>query len=259
MASTTAAPGREHDNDGFWPEWERDALYIWDLGYNDMTRFIDAMDAGAQVLQRLKSTGNPKVLARYDADGTRHTEDMPMPLNRACELYAPSTGELDFAVEVKAPDGRRKIARVVCVPYEGEDRYYLTTLPRDIFTPSDCAELYRVRWEVEHFFRNWHGALRMDDVHRLRHPISLEVAVLSSLLAACLSREIHAGLERLAPDLVDEDEGEPSQETAMDFPPGGPRVTTAHAPRNQHGVHREHARAAVAADGPRNRVRTAVC
>lgn len=102
--------------------------------------------AGASAPQ---STGNPKVLARYDADGTRHTEDMPMPLNRGCELYAPPTG--------------RETARVVCVPYEGEDRYYLTTLPRDIFTPSDCAELYRVRWEVEHFFRNWHGALRMDD------------------------------------------------------------------------------------------------
>ena len=217
MASVTPTAGRVHDNDGFWPEWESGALYIWDLGYNDMLRFVDAIEAGAHVLQRLKSTGNPTVVARYDTDGTRHIEDMPMPLNRACELYAPATGQLDFDVEVKAPDGRRTIARVVCVPYDDEDRYYLTTLPRDVFTPSDIAELYRVRWEVELFFRNWHGALRMDDVHRLRHPVSLEVAVLSSVLAACLSREIHAGLERLAPELADVDS--PSQEPAMGFPP----------------------------------------
>lgn len=217
MASVTPTAGRVHDNDGFWPEWEAGALYIWDLGYNDMLRFVDAIEAGAHVLQRLKSTGNPRVVARYDADGTRHTEDMPMPLNRACELYAPATGQLDFDVEVKAPDGRRAIARVVCVPYDEQDRYYLTTLPRDVFTPSDVAELYRVRWEAELFFRNWHGVLRMDDVHRLRHPVSLEVAVLASVLAACLSRDIHAGLERLAPELADVDS--PSQEPAMDFSP----------------------------------------
>jgi hypothetical protein len=233
MASVTPTAGRVHDNDGFWPKWERGALYIWDLGYNDMTRVVDAIEAGAHVLQRLKSTANPKALARYDVDGTRHTEHMPMPLNRACELYAPSSGQLDFDVEVKAPDGRRATARVVCVPYAGEDRYYLTTLPRDIFTPSDCAELYRVRWEAELFFRNWHGALRMDDVHRLRHPISLEVAILSSLLATCLGREIHAGLERLAPELADG--GEPSQETTMAFPPGA-AAAAARAPGNGHRV-----------------------
>jgi hypothetical protein len=217
MATVTPTAGRVHDNDVFWPDWERGALYIWDLGFNDMTRFVEAVEAGAHVLQRLKSTANPRAIARYDEDGTVHTEDMPMPLDRACQLYAPAAGQLDFDVEIKAADGRTVKARVVCVPYAGEDRYYLTTLPRDIFTPSDIAELYRVRWEVELFFRNWHGALRMDDVHRLRHPVSLQVAVLSSILAALLSREIHAGLQRLNPDLADADV-QPSNPTA--FPPG---------------------------------------
>ena len=32
MASVTPTAGRVHDNDGFWPEWESGALYIWDLG-----------------------------------------------------------------------------------------------------------------------------------------------------------------------------------------------------------------------------------
>ena len=221
MASVTQqTAGRVHDNDGFWPKWEGGALYIWDLGFNDMTRFIDAVEAGAHVLQRLKTSANPKVLARYDADGVKCVEDMPMPLDRVCEFFAPSTGQLDFDVEVRAPDRRRATARVVCVPYAGEDRYYLTTLPRNVFTPSDCAELYRVRWEVELFFRNWHGALRMDDVHRLRHPVSLEVAVLSSVLAACLSREVHAGLERLSPNLFDGPKSPENPPAAVDFPPG---------------------------------------
>jgi hypothetical protein len=212
MASTTQTAGRVHDNDGFWPKWEKGVLYLWDLGFNDMTRFIDASKAGSHVLQRLKSKANPVVTAYYDQDGTCHElangDGTPVYLDDACQFMVASDGPLDFDAIVSDPQGRTEKSRIVCVPFNGEDRYYLTTLPRDIFTSSDCAELYRVRWEVELFFRNWHGALRMDDVHRLRHPISLQVAILSSLLAACLGRDIHAGLERLSLE-VDTEEDEP--------------------------------------------------
>ena len=104
---------------------------------------------------------------------------------------------LDLDVEIN--DGGRKIvARLVCVPFGGVDRFYLTTLPRDVFSPHDVAEIYRLRWEVELFFRNWKGAVRLDEVHRLKHRDSLLVAVTSSLLAAVFARDITAGLERLA-------------------------------------------------------------
>ena len=78
------------------------------------------------------------------------------------------------------------------------DRYYLTTLPRDLFTAADVAELYRVRWEVELFFRNWKGAVRLDEVRRLQHPESLQVAITASILAAVLARDISTGLEQLS-------------------------------------------------------------
>jgi hypothetical protein len=192
VASVTHSAGRVHDNDGFWPEWQAGALYIWDLGYNDMTRFIDASLAGAHVLQRLKSLASPLVTAWYDETGQRHElesqDARTVRLQQACEFLLPATGQLDLDVMVTDSQKRTCVARIVCVPFEGEDRYYLTSLPREIFTPSDCAELVRVRWEVELFFRNWHAALRMDDVHRLRHPESLQVAVVLSLLAACLGR-----------------------------------------------------------------------
>ena len=80
------------------------------------------------------------------------------------------------------------VARVVCVPFGGEDRYYLTTLPRELFTPHDVAELYRVRWEVERFFRGWRGALRLDEVRRLANAKS--AAVTASLLAAALAHDL---------------------------------------------------------------------
>jgi putative transposase len=203
LAEVVPTAGRVHDNDKFTPAtWERGALYIWDLGYNDTGRFIDAARAGAVPLQRLKNDANPMVLAWWDEEGTRHPvayeDGKPMRLTEASQLDELAEGAFDLDVELRDANGRREVARVVCVPFDREDRYYLTTLPRDIFTPFDVAELYRIRWEVELFFRNWHGALRMDDVHRLRHADSVQAHVSASLLAAALARDIHAGLTRLS-------------------------------------------------------------
>ena len=60
VTSAIKTAGSVHDNDGFRPtRWERDALYIWDLGYNDYARVVHAAHAGAHVLQRLKDGANP--------------------------------------------------------------------------------------------------------------------------------------------------------------------------------------------------------
>ena len=74
-----------------------------------------------------------------------------MRLHEACAFdFVHKQEVLDLDVEIEhRKSGRRVLARVVCVPFDGEDRYYLTTLPRSIFTPHDIAELYRVRWEVD--------------------------------------------------------------------------------------------------------------
>ncbi|MCU0692908.1 MAG: hypothetical protein MUF54_16030, partial [Polyangiaceae bacterium] len=121
-----------------------------------MTRFIDASLAGAHVLHRLKSRASPVVTAWYDQTGKRHElesqDARTVRLQQACEFLLPATGQLDLDVMVTDSQKRTCVARIVCVPFEGEDRYYLTSLPREIFTPSDCAELVRVRWEVELFF-----------------------------------------------------------------------------------------------------------
>jgi hypothetical protein len=202
--SVKMAPGSEHDSDGFWPEaWERNALYIWDLGYVSNARFVDAVQGGAHVLQRLKDTMNPVVLASYGSGGARRelsdADGRRLHLQEACAFgHVHKQAVLDLDVEVVDDKRRTVAARVVCVPFGGEDRYYLTTLPRAIFTPHDVAELYRIRWEVELFFRGWRGAMRLDEVRRLAHPSSLEAAVLASLLAAVMAQEIAIGLKHLA-------------------------------------------------------------
>lgn len=199
----TPTAGCVHDSDGFWPKWEAGALYIWDLGYQNVDRFVEGALAGAHLLQRLKDNHNPELIASYGArGGRREIRDADGKRVRLEEALA--TGLVHkqevLDLDVRLTDSKRRtyVARVVCVPTGGEDRYYLTTLPRETFTPHDIAELYRIRWEVELFFKNWKGGVRMDHVHRLRNPTSLAVAITASMLAALLSRDVHDGLERIA-------------------------------------------------------------
>lgn len=199
--------GAVHDSDGFWPEtWLPGALYLWDLGFQNIQRFIDAVLAGADVLQRLKDNANPVVLASYGPTGSRRDialdDGTPARLSEACEFELVHKSDvLDLDVQLTEA-ARSIVARIVCVPHQGEDRYYLTTLPREVFSAHDIAELYRLRWEVELLFRDWKGAMRLDEVRRLRHPLSLQAAVTSSLLAAVLARDIHSRLEQLVREQV---------------------------------------------------------
>ena len=197
-----ASAGSVHDSDGFWPSsWVRGALYLWDLGYENKERFIDAVQGGAHVLQRLKSNSSPVVLASYGPTGHARpvVDDLgqPLQLEQACATgVLHSQHVLDLDVRIEDANGRSVVARVVCLPF-GEDRYYLTTLPREIFTPHDVAELYRVRWEVERMFRGWRGALRLDEVVRLKNPKSIMASVTASLLAATFAQGITSDLNAL--------------------------------------------------------------
>lgn len=224
----TPTAGSVHDSDGFWPTWEPGALYISDLGYQNVDRFVDGALAGAHLLQRLKDNHNPVIIASYGArGGRREIRDADGERVRLEEALA--TGlvhkqeALDLDVRLTDSRGRTYVARVVCVPTAGEDRYYLTTLTRGTFTAHDVAELYRIRWEVELFFKNWKGGVRMDHVHRLRNPTSLAVAITASMLAALLSRDVYARLEQIVDEamlMVANDNGPKDKSSiAAGFPP----------------------------------------
>lgn len=221
LVSLDRTAGSVHDNDGFAPAWQAGALYIWDLGYNDYGRVVGATKAGALVLQRLKSGANPRVLASFSESGTRRelrSEDgAAVRLEEACAVgLVHKQRVLDLDVELREK-GETAVVRVVCVPFGGEDRYYLTTLPRADFTPHDVAEIYRLRWEVELFFRGLKGAVRLDEVRRLENEASLHAIVYGTLLAAVLARDITAKLNELTSRAVEPLGTEASTEA---FPPG---------------------------------------
>lgn len=219
LTRLSSSSGAVHDSDGL-PDgpWEPGALYLWDLGFNDYGRFVRAAQAEAHVLQRLKDKANPIALASYGPTGRRRAlacaDGSPIRLDAACSLgLVHHSTVLDLDVQIRAAGLAPYVARAVCVPCDGEDHWYLTTLPREIFSPQDIAEMYRVRWEVELYFRHWRGAVRLDEVRRLRDPVALEVAVLASMLASMLSHEIHDALDRLCAEPA------PLPESKAAFPP----------------------------------------
>lgn len=221
LTRLATSAGSVHDSDGL-PDgpWERGALYLWDLGYNDYERFLHAAQAGAHVVQRLKDKANPIVLASYGPTGHRRElashDGTPVRLDAACALgMVHQSAVLDLDVQVRATGHAPLVARAVCVPCDGVDHWYLTTLPRAIFSPHDVAEIYRVRWEVELYFRHWRGAVRLDEVRRLRDPTALQVAVLASMLASMLSHEIHDALDRVTAETP-----APPPDPEAAFPPG---------------------------------------
>jgi len=218
LTSIHVTAGTVHDINGFAPQWQPGVLYIWDLGYNDYGRAIAATKAGSLILQRLKKKANPKVVASYGPTGHRrelkHENGGAVCLDEACAMgLVHQQRVLDLDVELQSDD-QSALMRVVCVPFGGEDRYYLTSLPREEFSAHEVAELYRLRWEVELFFRGLKGAVRLDEVRRLENEESLHTIVYGSLLAATLVRDITASLNQL-------EMGEPEQEKASNeaFPP----------------------------------------
>lgn len=218
--SVEATAGREHDSPHFHPAWVAGALYLWDLGYNDYARVTQAHLAGAYLVQRLKDKANPRTLAWYDALGHRHAVPRGPrgALPRLGDVLATTSalddgGVLDLDVVIEG-EGVECVVRVVCVPTEGQDRYYLTNLPRAHFTPCDVAELYAARWDVELLFKDWQGGCRIDEVARLSNLDTLRAVIYGGLLAHLLSREItraanvdDAGRERTLAADSEADEG----------------------------------------------------
>lgn len=248
LVTIDATAGSVHDNDGFTPLWQPGVLYIWDLGYNDYGRAIAATKAGALVLQRLKTGANPKVLASYSETGNRrelrHENGSAVRLDEACAMglvHKQRVLDLDTELRVK---GESAQLRIVCVPFGGEDRYYLTTLPRAQYSPHEVAELYRLRWEIELFFRGLKGAVRLDEVRRLQNKDSMHAIVYGSLLAAMLAHNITASLNALASAAA-----EPEQDSASieAFPPG---ATRSEHPTFRSTNDRQGARASCGRDPP---------
>jgi putative transposase len=175
----------------------RNALYINDLGYNSYNYFRDLSVGGADVLARLKENANPTVVKVLH--GVRAPKaSVGKKLN---ELnFTASHDTFDLVAEFPTSTGT-VLLRVVGIYNSETGKYhrYLTSLPPDLLTPQELANLYALRWQIELLFKLLKSSCHLDhldtgDVHALRTHIyaSILAAVILSALTIVAAKS--AGL-----------------------------------------------------------------
>lgn len=188
---------RLHDSAGL-PEGAlaSGTLTLFDLGYLDVARFIDAIARGAHFLTRLKTNHNPVVLRVHTGKGDR-VKARGMRLDEALvqKVLLDDGGALDLDVQLEA-DGKTAKARVVAelAPSDGEFHWYLTSVGRDVLSVDDVVEAYRLRWYVELFFKQLKSGAGLDAI-RATKPSAVAALVFAKVIVLCLARLLELSIE----------------------------------------------------------------
>ncbi len=112
-------------------------------------------------------------------------------------------GVIDVDVQLEK-HGRTASARVVAAEGpEGERRWCLTTVGRDVLTAREVAEAYRLRWRVEPLFKALKSSVGLS-AQRATRPGAVLSLVYAKVIALALSRLLELSLQQKA--------GEPGQE-----------------------------------------------
>ncbi len=192
-----------------------DALYLMDLGFYDHSLFAALDDADARFVSRLKE-GVVPLIESVEAGVVDARHAVGKRLDGALRYHR----TVDVDARLRTPEGpaRSRVFRVVKVEVPRCDRHdhwqgdhhqfwFVTNLPRDVWTAQMIAVLYRLRWSIERAFRSMKTLARLDQIRSERPPV-IFAFVASSLivwaLGAALVREMERarGVGRVSHDRV---------------------------------------------------------
>jgi putative transposase len=137
------------------------ALYIFDLGYWKYDLFCSILERGQHFISRCKSTANPLILGIYQGQSEwigKRLKDIRL------------TGKvIDLQINLSSANVSNPrlpyTLRLVGI-WNGSTqswRLYITSLCDPLaFAPGTIFELYRLRWQIEIFFRNLKHVLQID-------------------------------------------------------------------------------------------------
>lgn len=166
------------------PATLRGHLLLADRGYPDVPYFAAVTAAGGAFIVRLTRTYNPVVCAAW-VDGRRVRVG---PGRRLAGLLARHPGRVvDVDVEF-VRGGERVGVRVVALP--SRDRWMTrlcTNLTRTPFTTGLIARLYRFRWQIELYFKEWKSYANLHQFDTANPHIAAGL-IAASLCAAVLKR-----------------------------------------------------------------------
>jgi IS4 transposase len=187
---------RLHDSAGL-PEsaMPSGTLTLFDLGYLDVARFIDAIERGADFLTRLKTNHNPTIVRVHTGKGDRvKARGMRLDEALAQKVLLDDGGALDIDVTLEAGE-KRATARVVAeLAPDGEFHWYLTSVSRDVLSIDDVVEAYRLRWYVELFFKQLKSGAGLEAIKASR-PGAVAALIYAKVVALCLARMLELAVE----------------------------------------------------------------
>jgi putative transposase len=199
------APGRAHDGKLLTVgAWVRGSLLLIDLGYYSFSLFSRVVRNGGSFISRLKETANPLI------KGSKLAEAVPGALvgKKLQEVIATMAGQmLDLLVEVSVThrayrgkqSKKKETFRVVGIWNEAESRHhlYITSIPPELLSAHEIAQVYAARWSIELFFRELAAAYRIKEIPSGNVHI-VESLIYAGLLTVLVSRKILALLVQRA-------------------------------------------------------------
>ena len=149
----------------------RNVLYVFDLGYWCYDLFEDIIGLGSFFVSRLKD-GSDVVIEEFLCPGYSAFRK-GITLNELIDCN--SLGGTVFDAIIKLGDMKTRV-RLVGLKHEDEWYFYVTNITDKKFTPQIIYEIYRLRWEIEIFFKELKSGISLRHiVMRDENAIMLEI------------------------------------------------------------------------------------
>ncbi len=151
--------------------WARGKLVLMDLGYYSFKAFETIDQSGGWFVSRMKSATNPTILEDRTPGPGRFMKLEGLKLKNAAKMV--SRKRLD--VLVKLSNGMECRAVGERDP-EGTWRFYLTNLSTHDYPCARISQLYRLRWQIELFFKVLKSQMSLDvQTSMARHRVELKM------------------------------------------------------------------------------------
>jgi len=181
---------------------DKGVLHLVDRGYSSASKWHEADSVGAFFLTRMKANYNPRVIRsnRPHRGRSRKLDGYRLrtAIRRLTRRYIDVTCE--FTV---TPDGAPKFTRefrVVGV-YNLEERdyhLYVTNVPQSMLVDEDIDQLYRLRWEVETFFKANKSGLGLEEISSAK-PHIVRTFIKAALVRSSVAMQAKIAAESALP------------------------------------------------------------
>lgn len=187
--------------------WAKGMLFLFDRGYSSASLWWRVHRVGGFFVTRLPGMYSPEVGRVNRRHRGRARGLVGRPLREALEGLKRAVVDVtcDFRVHVR-PYGKERGRwfehpfRVVGVWDANKKAYalYVTNVPPERMAPADVAEVYRLRWEVETFYKTGKSGFGLDELTS-RKPHIVRTMIKAALVRASLAMQAKCEAEKNLP------------------------------------------------------------